>query len=586
MMFEQEKATIDAKIRLYLKTEGIEDPVLTFRQIPFSGEWGLALPLFPVAAAEARSGKRVIVPERAQELAEGSKAFLGEPPQGFSHIEAVNGYLNLYFSTSAYARRVVDTVIERGESFARAEDRGQTVMVEYSQPNTHKAFHVGHLRNVILGGSVCRILEYAGYAVIRANYLGDIGLHVVKWMWNYLKNHAGEEPTENKTHWMNAIYAEADQLFQDPENESEVRALYARWNARDPEIVDLWKKTREWSLEGFKQIYHLLGEDFDRIYFESEVEDPGVTLVEEMVEKGLAEDERPEGPVFIDLDAAVGTQDDYRVLVLLRSDGSSLYATKDLPLAIQKFEEYDLDQSIYVIDVRQSLYLKQIFKTLDILGYEWADRLHHLPYELVNLPGNVTMSSREGTVVLFEDLIGEATQRAREIVQQKNPELSEAAKDDIAEAVALGALKYTMLSRDNTKVVTFDWEAALDFNGQAAPYIQYAHVRAGSILRKAGGDQPEAVDFPDDLEKSEVDLIETMTQLPMEVLRASEEYRPLIIANLAYDLARAFNDFYNTCHVLNAKPEVRAYRLRLVAAARQVIAASLHLLGIQAPSMM
>jgi arginyl-tRNA synthetase len=339
-------------------------------------------------------------------------------------------------------------------------------------------------------------------------------------------------------------------------------------------------------LEGFNQIYSLLDESFDRIYFESEVEDPGAQLVELLIQQGLAKDERPEGPVFIDLDEIVGTQEEYRVLVILRSDGSSLYATKDIPLAIQKFKEYDLAKSIYVIDVRQSLYMKQIFKTLALLGYDWADRLYHLAYELVNLPGNVTMASREGTVVLFDDLVKEATQRARAIVEQKNPELSEGIKDEIAEAVALGALKYTMLSRDNTKVVTFDWDAALDFNGQAAPYIQYAHVRAGSILRKAGELIPPAVNFPGNLEKAEVDLIELMTRLPAEVQRAAAEYRRLIIANLAFELAKAFNDFYNTCQVLNAEPDVRSYRLRLVAAAQQVMASSLGLLGIRAPSVM
>lgn len=585
-MFEQEKTIITEKITSYLKTEGIEDPVLEFRQIPFSGEWGLAVPLFPVAAGEARSGKRVNVPERAQELAEGIKANLGEAASGFSRIDAVKGYLNLYFPTGAYARRVVDTVLEQGADYGRQKPRNQRVMVEYSQPNTHKSFHVGHLRNVILGGSICRIFEFDGYEVIRANYLGDIGLHVVKWMWNYLKNHKGETPDDNKTHWMNEIYAEADRLFQDPENEAEVRALYARWNARDPEIIDLWKKTREWSLEGFQEIYELLGEHFDRIYFESEVEEPGTELIDRLIADGLAQDERPEGPVIIDLDAVLGTEDEYRVLVVLRSDGSSLYATKDLPLAIQKFEEYDLDRSVYVIDVRQSLYLKQIFKTLEILGYPWSDRLYHLAYELVNLPGNVTMASREGTVVLFDDLVSEATARTKAIVEQKNPELSDSAKDEIAEAVALGALKYTMLSRDNTKVVTFDWDAALDFNGQAAPYIQYAHVRAGSILRKAEVVIPEPVAFSNDLAKGEVDLIELMTRLPADVRRASEEYRPLVIASLAFDVAKAFNDFYNTCQVLNADPEVRAYRLRLVAAARQVIATCLNLLGIEAPDMM
>ena len=585
-MFAEEKSFIESKIRTYLQTEGIEEPTLDFRQIPFSGEWGLAIPLFPVAAGEARSGKQVIVPKRAQALAEGIKSYLGEDLGGFSHAEAVNGYLNLYFSTSAYAQKVVDTVLEQGEDYGRFPDLEKTVMVEYSQPNTHKAFHVGHLRNVILGGSICRILEFAGYDVIRANYLGDIGLHVIKWIWNYLKNHAGELPGEDRTRWMNGIYSEADQLFQDPGNEAELRGLYARWNQRDPEIIELWKQTRQWSLEGFTQIYNQLDESFDRIYFESEVEEPGADLVDGLIEADLAKDERPDGPVFIDLDEVLGTEDEYRVLVVLRSDGSSLYATKDLPLAIQKFTEYDLDQSIYVIDVRQSLYLKQIFKTLEIMGYAWADKLHHLAYELVNLPGNVTMSSREGTVVLFDDLVREATRLAKAIVSEKNPELTEVAKDEIAEAVALGALKYTMLSRDNTKVATFDWDAALDFNGQAAPYIQYAHVRAGSILRKAGQTLLPHADFPDTLHKTEVDLIELMTRLPAEIIRAAEEYRPLIIANLSFELARTFNDFYNTCQVLNADPVVRAYRLRLVAAAQQVIATSLNLLGIKAPSEM
>ncbi len=584
-MFEQEKIELEAKIKKYLEGEGIKDPLIEFRQIPFSGEWGLAVPLFPIAALEARSGKKVIIPRRAQELAEGIKENLGSLP-GFSHIDAVNGYLNFYFSTSEYARRVVDTILSEGKDYGKGARRDETVMVEYSQPNTHKSFHVGHLRNVILGGSICRILEFAGYDVIRANYLGDIGLHVVKWMWNYIKNHQGEEPGEDKTHWMNEIYAEADQLYQDPENEAEVREMYTRWNNKDPDVVALWKKTRQWSLEGFEQIYHQLGETFDRIYFESEVEEPGVKLVEGMISTGLAEDLRPEEPVIINLDAYTGTEDEYRVLVLLRSDGSSLYATKDLPLAIKKFQEYDLDRSIYVIDVRQSLYLKQIFKTLDILGYEWADKMHHLAYELVNLPGNVTMASREGTVVLFDDLMAEAISRAREIVDQKNPELMESTKNAIAKAVALGALKYSMLSRDNTKVVTFDWDAALDFNGQAAPYIQYAHVRAGSILRKTGEGLPQQAAFPNDLIKAEVDLIECLTRLPQDVIKAANGYRPLIIANLAFDLAKAFNDFYNTCQVLNAEPDVRDYRLRLVAASRQVIANSLNLLGIEAPSMM
>ena len=272
------------------------------------------------------------------------------------------------------------------------------------------------------------------------------------------------------------LFAEADRRFAYEEGfEAEVRAYFARWDARDPHILELWKQTREWSMEGFAQVYDLLGEHFDRIYFESEVEEPGKAVVDQLIKSGLAHDGRPEEPVIINLDELLGTKEEYRVVIILRSDGTSLYATKEIPLAILKFTEFDLEQSIYVIDVRQSLHMKQIRKVLELMGYPWAERIYHLAYEIVNLPGNVTMSSREGTVVLLDDLIREATKRALEIVREK-PELDPQEMQTIAEAVALGSIKYPMLARENTKMVTFDWESALDFNGQSAPYIQYAHV--------------------------------------------------------------------------------------------------------------
>jgi arginyl-tRNA synthetase len=394
--------------------------------------------------------------------------------------------------------------------------------------------------------------------------------------------------------WMGDLYAEAERRHEDePGADAEVRALFARWDRQDPEVVELWKKTRQWSLEGFDQVYQMLGVHFDRIYFESEMEEPGKELVKELIRRGISADERPENPVLIRLDELLGLKEEkYRVLVILRSDGTSLYATKDLPLAIQKVEEYHLDRSIYVIDVRQSLYMQQIFKTLELMGYAWAKNCYHLAYEIVNLPGNVTMKSREGTVVMLDDLVREATQRARQIVEVKNPELTPESKQAIAQAVALGAIKYSMLSRDNTKIVTFDWETALDFNCQAAPYIQYAHVRASSILRKAADlhlaeDALKSQSAPGyELQPVEISLIDLISHLPQEVQRAAKEYRPLYIASLAYDLAHAFNDFYNQCPVLQADAPIRAFRLRLVAAARQAVANTLNLIGISAPEAM
>jgi arginyl-tRNA synthetase len=586
MMFESEQQAVEATIKQYCDENGLDLPSMHWVRIPFSAHWGISTSFFQMAAQEARQGKKVKVPLRAQEIASLVADYLGIP-EGFERIEAVKGYLNLYFNTAEYARRVVDQVLADGDDYGRSPDQGERVMVEFSQPNTHKAFHVGHLRNVILGDAVCRQLDFAGFDVVRTNYIGDIGLHVIKWLWNYQKFHAGEQPSDDKTRWMGDLYAEADRRFEESEtNQAEVRALFGRWDQREAEIIKLWEQTRQWSMEGFKQVYDLLDVRFDHLYYESEVEDSGKGLVDGLIKDGIARDERPEGAVIIPLDEILGTTEKYRVLVILRSDGTSLYSTKDIPLAIKKFEQYQLDRSVYVIDVRQSLYMQQIYKTLELMGYEWAKNLYHLAYEIVNLPGNVTMSSRDGTVVLLEDLVREATSRALEIVQNKNPELSFENQQNIAQAVALGALKYSMLSRDNTKVVTFDWEAALDFNGQAAPYIQYAYVRCGSILRRYGKTVPLEVDWSVDLEPAEIALVELISRLPDEVQRAAREYRPMLVANLSFEMAQAFSDFYNQCPVLKAEEPIRSRRLRMVAVSRQVLRNCLYLLGINAPEAM
>ncbi len=584
-MFTREQEAIEQKIQEILQTNGIQTISLEWKGIPFSGHWGISTSFFQIAAIEARSGKQVNVGQRAQQLADEVASALGTPT-GFEKIEAVRGYLNCYFSTPGYARRVIDAVLAGKDDFGHGTPMGKKVMVEFSQPNTHKAFHVGHLRNVILGHAICNILDFAGYEVVRANYIGDIGLHVIKWLWNYQKNHDGETPGEDKTRWMGDVYAEADRMFEQPGAEAEVRSLFARWDRKEEDIVRLWKETRQWSLEGFDQIYGKLGVHFDRVYFESEVEDSGKEVVNQLIEKKIARDERPENPVIVPLDELLGLREDFRVLVVLRSDGTSLYSTKDLALAIQKNEEYDLDRSIYVIDVRQSLYMRQIYKTLELMGYPWAERCYHLAYEIVNLPGNVTMSSRDGTVVLLDDLMHEAVQRALEIVKVKNPELERGQQEEIAEKVALGAIKYPMVSRENTKVVTFDWESALDYNGQASPYIQYAYVRACSILRKNEWAIPEALTPEHELFPAEVQLIEAISRFPREVMRSAAELKTLHIANHVYELARSFSDFYNECPVLQAEGSVRAFRVRLVQAARQVIKNGLYLLGIGVPEAM
>ncbi len=592
-MFEEEQKQIADQITKYCADNHLPMKEISWKWIPFSGNWGISTSFFQLAADDARAkGGHINVPLHAQEIAQAiSDAIV--LPEGFVKKEAVKGYLNLSFSSEIYARRVIDTVLSEKDAYGKGNPTGQRVMVEFSQPNTHKAFHVGHLRNVILGNSVCNILEKSGDDVIRANYLGDIGLHVIKWMWCYLKYHNGEQPSGDITKWMGDIYAEASRLYEgtnDTEKaqaDKEVRALFARWDQRDPDVVALWKKTRQWSLDGFADIYKTLNVRFDHLYFESEVEDSGKVMVDELIKKGIAEDQRASGgAVVVKLDEICHTKDKYRVLVVLRSDGTSLYATKDLSLAIKKFDEFHLDRSVYVIDVRQSLYMQQIFKTLELLGYPWTKNCYHLAYEIVNLPGNLTMSSREGTVVFLQDLIDQATEKALEIVTEKNPEMDLDLRKKISKQVALGGIKYSMLSRDSTKIVTFDMEAALDFNGQAAPYIQYAAVRANSIIRKAGGTVPESISAGYELSPSEVELIDLISRLPDEIQRAAKEYRPLYIADLAYHLASAYNNFYRQCPVITAEPAVRDFRLRISAASRQAIVICLGLLGIDTPEVM
>jgi arginyl-tRNA synthetase len=588
-MFDVEQKKIEEKITIFCREQGLPEFKVDWKWIPFSGQWGISTSFFQLAALEARQqGKKFNVSERAQEIAQMVKTALGAP-NGFERLEAVRGYLNLYFSSAEYVRRVVEMVLDQKAVFGQGEALHQQVMVEFSQPNTHKAFHVGHLRSAILGDVISRILEFAGYDVVRANYPGDIGLHVIKWLWNYMKFHMGEKPTQDVTHWMGALYAEANKrLEENPELESEVRALYGRWDQRDPEVVALWKETRQWSLDGFTEMYRSLDIRFDTYYFNSMAEQPGKEVVQELINKGLAQDERSQGgTVIVKLDELLGlSQEKYRVMVVLRSDNTALYSTEDLALAKIKFTDYpNMIKSYYVVDVRQSLHFQQVFKTLELAGYPWATRCEHIPYELVNLPGNVVMASREGTVVLLEDLIREATSRALEVVELKNPDLSEDAKLAVARAVGIGAIKYPMLAREGTKVVTFDWEAALDFNGQAAPYIQYAYVRAGSILRKMKGSLPET-DFSGAFSAPEIQLVDLISRLPQEVQKAAAELRPLTLASLAYELARTFNDFYNQCPVLQAEEPQRSQRLRLTAAAQQAIGNILNVLGIKAPEVM
>jgi len=322
-------------------------------------------------------------------------------------------------------------------------------------------------------------------------------------------------------------------------------------------------------------------------FFESEVDEPSKKIVDELIERGIATDERPNGgPVIVKIDEKLGlAKEKYRVAVILRSDGTTLYLTKDLALAEQKFDEFHVDRSVYVVDTRQSLHFQQAFKILELWGFKQAEKCFHLAYGFISLPEGA-MSARRGRVVLFKDVYDEAIQRVLAVIAEKNPDMPTAEREGVARKVGLGALAYSMLSVDNNKDMVFDINEALSFDGHTGPYIQNAYVRANSILKKAGA-LPALSDFSYALTPHEIELIEQISRFPGVVQQAADEYRPLLVAAYVYDLANAFHSFYHAVPVLQTEQvAARDSRLRLVAAAKQVLANALSLLDIAAPDVM
>jgi len=601
-MFQTEQASIESRIRSYCQANSIPLGGLKWSAIPFSGEWGISTSLFQAAADEARQGKNtgLPVPQRAQQLAEAIQRTL-DLPEGISHVEAVKGYLNFYFSTPLYTQRVVDSVLKSGLDYGKGNLKSERVMVEYAQPNTHHSFHIGHYRNTILGEVLSRLVDFAGYETIRASYPGDIGLSVITVMWIYSRFYNGKEPegVHERGQWLGKLYSEAIQLLEPREGESEEetrlrmayeeerREMYKRWDAGDPQIHKLWSMTREWSLEELRAILKMLDVKIDVWFYESEVDKPSKEIVEELIQKGIADDERPQGgAVIVKIDEKLGlTKEKFRSNVILRSDGTTLYLTKDLALAKVKFEKYHVDRSIYVVDVRQSFHLQQAFAILKLWGFPQAEKCHHLGYGFVSLPGGA-MSSRKGRVVLFKEVYDEAEKRALAAMGERTPDMPASTRLQVARQVGLGALAYGMLSVDNNKDIVFDIDEALNFDGHTGPYIQNAYVRANSIIRKAGG-LPEQAAFTHALTSHEVQLIEIISRFPSVVQQAALEYRPLVMATYAYDLANTFHSFYHAVQVLQSETEeIKNARLRLVAAARQTLQNALWLLGITAPEVM
>jgi len=521
-------------------------------------------------------------PAIAAELAE-QWAASGASTPGVEQVRAVGPYLNFTIAPGALASEILPALAD-GSAFstAPAETR-ERVMIEFSQPNTHKGFHVGHLRNVALGDALCRIFRYNGYEVVGANYIGDVGTHIAKCLWYYQRFNEEAPPEQQRGEWLGELYTKATLLLEDAPADQretyqlEVREILQKLEGGDPDLDTIWQETRQWSLDDFEEIYKWLGVHFDRIFFESEVDDEG----KEIVLQG------EQGNMFQVSDGAIGIDlEDEKLgfFLLLKSDGTTLYSTKDLALAKRKFEQYGIDRSIYVVGAEQTLHFKQVFATLRKMGYEQAELCHHLPYALVMLPDG-KMSSRAGNVILFSQLREKILNSLRtQHFQARQGEWPDAEIEETSRRVAIAALKYGMLAQDPAKNIIFSMEDWLKTEGDTGTYLVYAYVRICSIVRQLGIEPSAEADCSLLVHPNEKALSRRLLDFNRVVWSAGEQFKPSLLAHALYGLARDFSRAYTTCSVKHAEtPDLQHARLLLFHGVAETLKQGLDLLGIAPP---
>jgi len=481
-------------------------------------------------------------------------------------IEAKGPYLNFFINKETFIQDIIKDSIK--PDFGKKKIK-KTGMIEFSQANTHKAFHIGHVRNTSLGESLARIAEWFGEKVIRANYEGDTGMHVAKWIWNYNKYHKKKE-LQNQESWIASMYVEAiKRLAVHKEFESEVEEINRKLDqGSDKSLNELWKRSRKYSLDALEPIYKELNTKFDRYYFESQVEKQGKKIAQQLVKKGIAK--ISDGATIIDLEKY-----GLSVWVLLRKDGTVLYSAKDLVLAEKKFKDFKLDWSVYVIADEQNLHMKQLFKTLELMKFKNLKKMHHVSYGLVRLPTG-RMSSRTGENILYSDFRKELIKYAKKGIKEKWPKISQKELEDRAIKISVGAMKYTMLSQDPKKIIIFDKNQAMRFEGDTGPYLQYSYARASSIIRKSN--KKPKLKIPNNIQDKEFVLVKKISDFPDVVENAYNKFAPNLIANYAYQLAGIFNEFYHDAKVIESEEE--EFRLILVDSFRNTLKDCLYLLGI------
>ncbi len=549
-----------------IKAEGVSaEEVASALAVPPDPKMGdYALPCFKFAKV-LRKSPVAIAAELASSIA---------PDDVISSVEAVNGYLNFKINKGGLARETLERIAAEGEKYGSSDmGRGKTVCIDYSSVNIAKPFHIGHLSTTVLGSALYKIFNFLGYRAVGINHLGDYGTQFGKLISAYKRWGNREEVEKGGIHAINDLYVRFNNEA-DEEMEREAREYFRLIESGDKEANDLFEWFKSLTLAYVEKIYKRLHVTFDSYAGERFYTDKMTPVIKELRQKGLLKESN--GAQIVDLEP-------YGMppCLILRSDGASLYATRDIAAAIYRKNTYDFYKCLYVVAYQQNLHFRQFFKVLELMGKEWAKDLVHVAYGMVSLEDGA-MSTRKGKVVWLEDVISRCVEKAYAVVSQKNPDLEN--KDEIAEKVGVGAVIFGALYNNKIKDITFSYDKVLSFEGETSVYVQYTCARAASVLEKAGENFALPAQF--DLTDEESEVVKCLAAFPATVVDAADKYEPSYIARYAVDLAQKFNKFYFDCKILTAPEGVREFRLCLTSAVLRVLKNALGLLGIGVPDKM
>ncbi|MDR0957748.1 MAG: arginine--tRNA ligase [Clostridiales bacterium] len=501
-----------------------------------------------------------------------------EFPPVIKKAEATGAFLNFFLDGAFYSKQTISQILKEGADYGKSDEgNGKTVLIDYSSPNIAKRFHVGHLYSTIIGASLRNIYGFLGYKTVGANFLGDWGTQFGKLIVAYKKWGSLEEINKNGVLEMERLYVKFhEEAKSDPTLEEEARSWQMSVQAGDSEAEKLWSLFKETTLKEYEKQYVRLGTSFDTFRGEKYYNDLSEEVVRILDEHHLLKES--DGAQIVDLSDFNNMQP----CIIIRKDGGSVYATRDIAAAFDRYRTYNFDLALYVTDVRQSLHFAQWFKIIELLGYDWSKKLQHIPYGLLSLE-NGALSSREGNVVLLEDILDEAVSIVRDVIEQKNPALEN--KESVAEQVGVGAIVFSSLYSSRIKDSVYSLDKVLSFEGETGPYAQYTHARTASVLEK-GAFNGICEDFSPLDEQAAYSVVKLLSEFGEKVKLAAERCEPFIISRYVISLAQAFNKFYHDNTILASDETVKTARLALAAATKTVLKSALALIGVQAPDKM